>query len=77
MDMNVLPSASRGLSSTPETENDMGSSGGTKESDKYSCSSKGLMEEPVSIKIVMDLLSKLSDTRHCRYCKAWFWITLL
>ena len=33
MDMNVLPSASRGLSSTPETENDMGSSGGTKESD--------------------------------------------
>ena len=33
MDINVLPSASRGLLSAPETENGMGSSGGTKESD--------------------------------------------
>ena len=33
MDINVLPSASRGLLSAPETENGMGSSGGTKEYD--------------------------------------------
>ena len=33
MDMNVLPSAIRDLSFAPETENGMGSSGGTKESD--------------------------------------------
>ena len=33
MDMDVLPSAIRGLSSAPETENGMGWSGGTEESD--------------------------------------------
>ena len=70
MDMTVLPSAIRGLLSVPETENGMGCSGGTKESEKYNCSSMRLMEEPVSIKIKMGLLSKLPDTRHCRSCKA-------
>ena len=65
MDMNVLPSVIKGLSSAPDAENGRGFSGGTEES-----SSKRLMEEPVSIKIVIGLLSKVSDTMHCRSCKA-------
>ena len=70
MDMNVLPSSIKGLSSAPDAENGRGFTGGTEESEQYNCSSKRLMEEPVSIKIVIGLLSKVSDTRHCRSCKA-------
>ena len=77
MDMNVLPNAIRGLWSAPEIENSMHCSGGTEESQYYNCSSKRLMEEPVSIKIMMGLLSKLPYRRHCQSSKAWFWITLL
>ena len=53
MDSEVIPSAIRGLSSAPETENCIGCSGGTKDNEQYSCSSKRLIEEPVSIKIVI------------------------
>ena len=66
----VRPSAIRGLSSTPETENWIGCSGGTKDSKQYNCSSKRLIEEPVSIKIVIGLLSKVLDTRHGQSFKA-------
>ena len=55
MDTEATPSAIRGLSSTPETENCIGSSGGTKDNEQYSCSFKRLIEEPVSIKIVIGL----------------------
>ena len=70
MDMKILPWAIRGWSSAPETKNGMGCSGGIEESQKYNYSSKRLVEEPVSIKIVMGLLSKFPDT-----CKTRFWIT--
>ena len=55
MDSEVIPSAIRGLSSAPETENCIGCSGGTKDNEQYSCSSKRLIGEPVSIKIVIGL----------------------
>ena len=77
MDMNVLPSAIRDLSSAPETENSMDCSGELRKVCSIIVRPKRLMEDPVSIKIVMGLLSKLADTRHCRSFKAWFWITLL
>ena len=53
IDGKVIPSAIRGLSSVPEIENCIGCSGGTKDNEQYSCSSKRLIEEPVSIKIVI------------------------
>ena len=55
VDSEVIPSAIRGLSSAPETENCIGCSCGTKGNKQYSCSSKRLIEEPVSIKIVIVL----------------------
>ena len=64
MDQEVTPSAIRGLSSAPETENCIGCSGGTMDNEQYSCSSKRVIEEPVFIKIVIGLRSKVSDTRH-------------
>ena len=55
MDNEVIPSDLRGLKSAPETENCIDCRGGTKDNRKYSCSSKRLIEEPVSIKIVIGL----------------------
>ena len=55
MGSEVIPSAIRGLSSAPETENFIGCSGGTKDNEQYSCSSKRFIEEPVSVKIVIGL----------------------
>ena len=72
MDSKVIPSAIRGLSSAPETENYIGCSGGEKDNKQYSSSSKRLIEEPVSIKIVVGLSSKLPETRHWRSFRAWF-----
>ena len=60
----VIPSKIRCLSSAPETENCIDWSGGTKDNDQYSCSSKRLIEEPLSIKNVIGLWSKVPDTRH-------------
>ena len=40
---------------SPETENYIGCSGGTMDNEQYSYSSKRLMEEPISIKIVIGL----------------------
>ena len=55
MDSEAIPSPLRGLSSAPETENCLGCTCGTKDNDQYSCSSKRLIEELVSIKIVTGL----------------------
>ena len=66
----AVPNATRGLSPASETENQIGCSGGMKDSEKYRCSSKRLIEEPASIKIVMGMSSKLLDTRHWRSSKA-------
>ena len=72
MDSGVIPSLIRGLSSAPETENCIGCSGGTKDNEQYSCWFKRLIEELVSIKIVIGLWSKVPDTRHWRFFRAWF-----
>ena len=64
MDREVITSAIRDLSSAPETENCIGCSGGTMDKEQYSCSSKRLIEKPVSIKIVIGLWSKVPDTRN-------------
>ena len=77
MDSEVIPSAMRDLSSTPETENCIGCSDGTKDNEQYSCSSEKLIEEPISIKIVIGLWFKVPDTRHRRSFRTWFWIMLL
>ena len=55
MDSEVIPSAIRGLPCAPETENCIGCSSGTMDNEQYSCYSKMLMEEPVSIKTVIGL----------------------
>ena len=55
MDSEVIPNAITGLPSVPETENCIGCSGETKDFKQYSCSSKRLIEESVSIKIVIGL----------------------
>lgn len=70
MNMKILPWAIRRWSSAPETKIGIGCSGGIEESQQYNYSSKRLVEEPVSIKILMGLLSKFPDT-----CKTRFWIT--
>ena len=67
----------RGLSSAPETENCIGCSDWTKDSKWCNCLSKRLIEESVSIKIVVGLLSKVTDTRRYWSCKTWFWMILL
>ena len=77
MDSKVIPSAIRGLPSAPETEICIGCSGGTKANEQYSCSSKRLIEEHVSIKIAIVLWSKVPDTRHWWSFRAWFLMTLL
>ena len=77
MDSEAIPSPMRGLSSAPETENCLGCSCGTKDNEQYSCSSNRLIEELVSIKIVIGLWSKVPYTRHWRFSRAWFWILLL
>ena len=53
MDSEVIPSAIRGMSSAPETENCIGCSGGEKDNKQCSSSSRRLIEEPVSINIVV------------------------
>ena len=50
---------------------------GTKDNEQYSCSSKRHIEEPVFIKIVIRLWSKVPDTWHWRSLRAWFWMMLL
>ena len=64
MDSEFIPSAITGLSSAPETENCIGCSSWTKDNKQYNCSSKRLIEEPVSIDIVIGLWSKVPDTSH-------------
>ena len=77
IDSEVIPSAIRGLSSAPETENCIGCSSRTKDNEQYSCSSKRLIKEPVSFKIVIALWYKVPDTRHWWSFTACFWMTLL
>ena len=59
----VLRHKIRGFSSVPKNENWMGCSCGMEESEYYSFSTKRFIEEPVSIKTEIILLSGLLDTR--------------